>query len=109
MEYSHTQSSDAGGYMRMAGIQQCNALSGTFQAIDKIDTIVLPLPYNQVCVCDSPRGVRLEHTPSARTRWCNLAPLSRAAPQHRRSTHSTGHSRASPRRYVHGAVADPLQ
>jgi hypothetical protein len=40
----------------VAGIQQCNALSATFQAIDKIDTIVLPLPYNQVREGPRPRA-----------------------------------------------------
>lgn len=37
-----------GGYMKMAGISQVNALNSCFQNLNKIDTIVLPLPYNQL-------------------------------------------------------------
>ena len=39
---------EEGGYMKMAGINQINALGTQFYKLYQIDTLVLPLPYNQL-------------------------------------------------------------
>jgi len=39
---------DPGGYMKMGGISQLNAINASFQTLHKVDQIVLPLPYNQL-------------------------------------------------------------
>ena len=55
LEKCMPKAAETGGYMRMSGITQCYALSSHFQTIDRVDTVVLPLPYNQLlkilCLC----------------------------------------------------------
>jgi len=40
--------SDPGGFMKMAGIAQLNAMQKSILKLDKIDTLALPMPYNQL-------------------------------------------------------------
>ena len=39
---------EPGGFMKMAVITQLNGLNAQYQAMHKVDTIVLPFPYNQL-------------------------------------------------------------